>query len=210
MMKILSILVLSIVFLFGFVQSKVLSEDPAITDKVYWDIEEDGKPIGRIVFGLFGGVTPKTAENFRELTLSEDPAMGYIESGFHRIIKKFMIQGGDFTRGDGTGGKSIYGNKFADENFIIKHDRPYRLSMANAGRNTNGSQFFITTVVTSWLDGKHVVFGKVLEGFDVVDYMEKVKTSYGDRPVKPIKIVATGKIDLTPEELAKLDVKDEL
>lgn len=210
MMKILSVLVLSIVLLFGFVQSKELSEDPAITDKVYWDIEEDGKPIGRIVFGLFGGVTPKTAENFKELTLSEDPTMGYIGSGFHRIIKKFMIQGGDFTRGDGTGGKSIYGNKFADENFIIKHDRPYRLSMANAGRNTNGSQFFITTVVTSWLDGKHVVFGKVLEGFDVVDYMEKVKTSYGDRPVKPIKIVATGKIDLTAEESAKLEIKDEL
>jgi len=161
-----------------------------IRENAFFDIVMDGERIGRVVFTLYTDVTPKTCENFRALCTGEK-GIGYKGCPFHRIIPNFMIQGGDFTRQNGTGGVSIYGDKFADENFVKKHTKPGLLSMANAGPNTNGSQFFITTVVTDWLDGKHVVFGEVSSGMDVINAMSKCGSNTGT-PSRRFSIIDCG------------------
>lgn len=167
--------------------------------KVFFDIVIGRMKAGRVVMELFADVTPKTAENFRSLCTGEKgigasgKPLHYKGSTFHRIIPQFMCQGGDFTKGNGTGGESIYGSKFADENFKLKHTGPGILSMANAGPDTNGSQFFICTTKTEWLNGKHVVFGKVVDGYGVVEEMEKVGSQSG-RTSEPVVIEDCGQI----------------
>eukprot|EP01127_Copromyxa_protea_P010594 TRINITY_DN2586_c0_g1_i1.p1 TRINITY_DN2586_c0_g1~~TRINITY_DN2586_c0_g1_i1.p1 ORF type:complete len:254 (-),score=74.44 TRINITY_DN2586_c0_g1_i1:22-726(-) len=169
--------------------------------QVFFDITINGSPAGTIVMELYNDTVPKTAENFRALCTGEKgkgklgKPLHYKNSSFHRVIPQFMLQGGDFTRGNGTGGESIYGEKFNDENFKHKHTKPGLLSMANSGKNTNGSQFFITTVPCSWLDGKHVVFGEVVKGMDVVRKVEKLGTSDGKTKGK-IVISDSGEVDL--------------
>ncbi len=156
--------------------------------EVYLIVEMNGEEMGKLKIRLFDDIVPKTCENFRQLCQTKK----YIYSPFHRIIKDFMIQGGDFTNYDGTGGESIYGGKFPDENFQLKHDKPYLLSMANAGPNTNRSQFFITTSETPHLDGKHVVFGEIIEGFNIIYELNNVDTDNRDRPINKIVISDCG------------------
>ncbi|KAF8452598.1 cyclophilin-like domain-containing protein [Boletus edulis BED1] len=180
----------------------------------YFDITIDGKPIGRIIFSLYADLVPKTAENFRALCTGEmgtgnsGKPLHYAGSRFHRVIKGFMCQAGDFTAGNGTGGESIYGEKFADEAFPVNHNRPFLLSMANAGKDTNGSQFFITVAETPHLDGKHVIFGEVIKGKSIVRKIEHHPTTSGDVPTEPIVIAACGVLspdDPSLNESASLD-----
>ena len=163
----------------------------------YFDIKMDNEDIGRITFQLFDEEVPITCKNFRylcSLGLFKKEKPSYQDTHFHRVIKDFMIQGGDITRGDGTGGYSIYGEHFADENFNLTHNQPGMLSMANAGPDSNNSQFFITTKKTPWLDNKHVVFGIIISGFEVVKKIEQIETDDNSKPLKDITISKCGLI----------------
>uniref|UniRef100_A0A6M2FB77 Peptidyl-prolyl cis-trans isomerase n=1 Tax=Populus davidiana TaxID=266767 RepID=A0A6M2FB77_9ROSI len=197
--------VLVIFLIFAFTnpkQDEVKEEeqDYEITHRVYLDIDIDGQRQGRIVIGLYGNVVSKTAENFRALCTGEKgkgasgKPLHYKGTPFHRIISGFMIQGGDIVYGDGKGSDSIYGSIFPDENFKIKHSHAGVVSMVNSGPNSNGSQFFITTIKTSWLDGEHVVFGKVIQGMDTVYAIEGGAGTYSGKPRKKVIIADSGEI----------------
>jgi peptidyl-prolyl cis-trans isomerase B (cyclophilin B) len=185
-----------------------MANEALVTQQVFLDIEIDGKAIGRIVIGLFGEITPLTAQNFYELC-THSKGFGYKGSKFHRVMNDFMCQGGDITNGDGSGGLSIYGDSFPDENFELGHYGPGWLSMANAGVNTNSSQFFITFIEASFLNGIHTVFGKVLEGLELLPIIEDVPTNGRDCPKKDIVIADCGALE-TAEPFLVRKVEEEL
>jgi cyclophilin family peptidyl-prolyl cis-trans isomerase len=170
------------------INSEQLEQIKDKNTNVYLDIAIDNKSCGKIIIKLFNNIVPKTCNNFKLLCKNKK----YKNNIFHRVIKNFMIQGGDYENSNGTGGKSIYGDVFNDENFEIKHDKPYMVSMANCGPNTNGSQFFITTIHTPHLDGKHVVFGEVIDGKKIIDKINKIQTDHNDKPLYDVKIVDCG------------------
>ncbi|XP_018325855.1 peptidyl-prolyl cis-trans isomerase, rhodopsin-specific isozyme-like [Agrilus planipennis] len=169
-----------------------------VTDQVYFDIKNDEKKLGRIVIGLFGDIAPKTVENFKVIATEGINGKSYAGTKFFKVIQKFIIQGGDIIHNNGSGSISIYGSYYPDENFDLSHRSAGFVSMANTGPNTNGCQFFITTVPTTWLDGKYTVFGKVIQGQEIVHIIEHSKTDPDDKPLKPAIIFASGIIP-TPE-----------
>ncbi|KNH05415.1 cyclophilin [Perkinsela sp. CCAP 1560/4] len=171
----------------------VQNQDLTVTNKVYFDISVYGEPSGRVVIGLFGKTQPKTVENFQKLCTGEY-GFGYKNTIFHRVIKGFMLQGGDFEKQDGTGGHSIYGKTFDDEDLTVRHF-PGCVAMANSGPNTNGSQFYVTTHDSKWLDGTHVVFGKVLEGMDILYDAHLARTDEKDKPEFEIRITKSGELN---------------
>ncbi|CAJ1933739.1 unnamed protein product [Sphenostylis stenocarpa] len=177
-----------------------VEQEPEITHRVFLDIDVDKQRLGRIVIGLYGQVVPKTVENFRALCIGQKGKsangikLHYKGTPFHRIVSGFVIQGGDIFHHDGKGSESIYGGTFPDENFKIKHSHAGVVSMANSGPDSNGSQFFITTVKASWLDGEHVVFGKVVQGMDIVYVIEGGAGTYSGKPRKKVVIADSGEI----------------
>uniref|UniRef100_A0A7G3AT00 Peptidyl-prolyl cis-trans isomerase n=1 Tax=Lutzomyia longipalpis TaxID=7200 RepID=A0A7G3AT00_LUTLO len=165
-----------------------------VTSQVFLDVVYDGKDLGRIVIGLFGEEAPKTVRNFRKICLKGINGKSYNGTRFHRVIKRFMVQGGDIVSGDGRGSLSIYGDTFDDENLNLLHTGPGFVGMANRGPDTNGCQFYLTTMATPWLNGKHTIFGKVVEGQGIVHQIEQVKTNSEDVPVKPVRIKKCGNV----------------
>ncbi|KAJ8664985.1 hypothetical protein QAD02_006647 [Eretmocerus hayati] len=188
---------------------KVDVKGPEVTNKVWFDVAVGGEKVGRIEIGLFGSIVPKTVNNF--VQLAQKPAgEGYKGTKFYRVIKGYVIQGGDYVKGDGTGSQSVYGGTFEDENFKLNHYGAGWLSMANNGKNTNGSQFFITAKATPWLDGTYVVFGKVLKGMDVVRKIENLETDEMEKPLKDVVIVDCGsEMVPTPFQVTMDDAKDD-
>ena len=201
--------------LFSYAENSNTADDSYHNPRVFLDLQIGGRRAGRLVIELFADVVPKTAENFRCLCTGEcglglktGKGLNYRNSIFHRVIKGFMMQGGDFQNLNGTGGESIYGGKFEDENFTLLHNGAGVLSMANAGKNTNGSQFFLTFRKTEHLDGKHVVFGRVVEGMELVHEVEQVETGDQDRPLDPIIIAKCGELERVAIEVSETDDDD--
>jgi len=202
--------------LFSFKENANTADETYHNPRVFFDMQIGAKRVGRLVMELFADVVPKTAENFRCLCTGERgvgmntaKALHFKNTFFHRIIQGFMMQGGDFSNMNGTGGESIYGGKFEDENFTMMHNGAGILSMANAGRNSNGSQFFITFRKTEHLDGKHVVFGRVVEGMPIVMQIEKLQTGDNDRPIEPVIIARCGELELVQVEVSASEDEEE-